>query len=61
MALTRIVKIIAANNQLKSAASPVAVKTALNQAAWKMFQGAKMTAGHGSAVLGYAVQKPQAA
>ncbi len=61
MALTRIVKIIAANNQLKNPASPAAVKAALNQAAWTMFQGAKMTVGHGSAVLGYAAQKPQLA
>lgn len=61
MALTRIVKIIAANNQLKSPNCPVAVKAALGQAAWNMFQGAKMTAEHGSAVLGYTVQKPQLA
>ncbi len=61
MALTRIVKIIAANNQLKSPDCPVAIKAALNQAARTMFQGAKMTVGHGSAALGYAVQKPQLA
>ena len=61
MALTRIVKIIAASNQLKNPASPVAVKTAISQAAYKILQGAKTTAGHGSVVLGYSAQKPQLA